>query len=886
MGFVDLYEISEPEGFDTANFVVKQNPERYARDIIFGNDTADLVFYHGNKELGTTEQLQDISGRTSFYLDNGLNWILETVRRFGFEGKIEYILKKEGIEFTTGLLDLANPDTDGASYFGCTVIQNNEISDYKKHEDTTINLFSDKNVRNETITPIETVSFLRKAVPISLISAMRCPAIFDMNLRATSDFGEHTNYYYYNNALNTVTSGIGDTLTLTKDWISHDFSTTVDDIAEIFTIAQAKRQLKDFKLDFTNFIFNQSTTTSGGGNGYSDTQLVIRWGVDINLPMGEYIPFISFLTEGQSYTNPSPNFSFTIPFLPIDAKVWVFMKTKTRQSASPPFGGTAKLNAYTSVSQYNLDISASSFALDTIVKGVRYIDTMRQCSKFVNALPIDAPRFSAGGEFYDQLCYNRSMISQNITKPFNTTFKDILGSAMEVHADYEIQTDTIAQLQFPDYYKNTEIGIFKTIPSKDYKESWNERFKINTFKFGYQTYEQNRLTENTTRDIHTESEWLIPNSSAFNSKEVDNYLIRSALSQQVAVDLEISKPQTADENDDKVYIVDIIALPLGSFKEFAAELQLVFANGKLTILNKKSTANADNVVINWAVLGVTVGGSFQITQGRNSGTYTTDSITPTNLVLSPVSFTPDFSGDAFITMKFYYTGVLYQTRTKEGFDVIDGDSDRSNYPNLKYTIRKNMVHWESFLNTSLHFNQDKIIRNSYFKNDPDLTTQFNAGIIYIEKASILVSGLKERILTPKIFDLTAVATFNEIMILLFLLKTERGFIRCYNIEGKVIKGYIQELNYVWKTNELTLKLEEKYESEILLLNYEHGQLTVNDLIYNLNGNVNWWQMNNEYFTAFDANSIPICNVHRFDKVQLNGVIYGSEYELVQALKSL
>lgn len=879
LGFVDLYEISEPSGFDVANFVVKQNDGRYSRDVIYGNDQTNLMFYDGAFELSDTEQLQDLNGRTSFYLDNGLNWILETNRRFGFEGQIEYILKKDGLTFTTGLLDMANPDTDGNTYYGCIVIQNNQISDYKKHESTVINMFGDKNAAGETITPAETIKFLRKAVPAVKTSSFNC--LEEAHLEGTSTTGSSdTHYFYVNNLTGKVTDQIDETLVISIP-NALNFDGNDDNFDDQFTIIHVRKPLSNIKINITNLIITESTNSHDGGNGYAENQFIVRWGHDMNAPIGESIPIIFTLDDEDSYTNTVHDFEINIPSLPIDAKIWVFLKCKLKQSAI-----IGAIDVDIVISRYNLSITADVFALDTVVKGVRYIDMMRQCSKFVNALPIDAPSFDISGQFYDQVCYNRALISQNTTKPFTTTFSELMGSAMEVNADYEIQEDRISQIQYRDYYTNTEIGVFQTIPSESYKEPINPRFKINLFRYSYDIFEENRLTEDTTRDIHTESEWIIPNKMAFDAKEVANYLIRSALSQQVAVDLEITKPQTADENDDKVYIVDIVPLEGGAFCEFSAELQMGIIDGKLNLYNKKSTAAASEVVIDWTLIGVETGMVFSVLSGENSGSYVVNSVTKTMLILSPISFTPAFVGDSFISMKFLYNDVGYKTRANEGFDTITGDTDRNNYPNLVYTIRRNMFHWESFLNTALRFNQDKTIRNSYFKNDPDLTTQFMGGVTYTEKADIPVSTLQAPILTPKLFELTVVADFYQMLTLLELLKTDRGFIRCYDLEGKVIKGYIQSLDYIWKTNELKLTLEERYESDVLLLQFVDGYLIVNDTLYDLEGNADWYQMNNEYFTAFDSNSIPICNIRRYDSVSLNGVIYGSEEELWAALIAL
>ena len=97
-----LYEITEPVGFDVANFVVEQNANRYARDISYGNEKADLNFYDiFGTEQRPTEQVINVQGQTSYILDMGLSWILESHNRFGFESKIEYHLFKDNVFFTT-----------------------------------------------------------------------------------------------------------------------------------------------------------------------------------------------------------------------------------------------------------------------------------------------------------------------------------------------------------------------------------------------------------------------------------------------------------------------------------------------------------------------------------------------------------------------------------------------------------------------------------------------------------------------------------------------------------------------------------------------------------------------------------------------------------------
>lgn len=867
LGFTELYQISEPSGFDAANFVVKQNEERFSRDIIYGNDKINLVFYNTNFELSEIEQLQDTNGRTSFYLDNGLNWILETRNRFGFEGKIEYILKKDDILFTTGSLDLANPDTDGFSYFGCTIIQNSHVADYKRHEETKLNILGTKNVKGEDITPVNTVNFLRKAVSIFKKSSIETLENYQKNIGISAQDG-----LLYNPAISLTVDDLENTSIPSSKDLYVDGPSTNEEISiaiNHFKYFKAKKKTINMLVKVSNITYH----AEAGAGIFLNSSLTIRWGNSTS--DSQYLQY--FKDDVVNIVN--ENVQLLIPILDAGQSIWIYFST---------FNPSINLNSNADITiakSLLITFEASSLSIDTIVKGVRYIDMMKQSSKFINNLPINAPRFDIGGEFYDQICFNRALIGQNILKPFTTSFKETMSSVQEVCGDYEITSDKIFIGQFQDFYENNEIGVFQIIPSADYKEPWNDRFKINLFSFGYSTYEQDRLTPDTEGDVHTESEWIIPNSMVENKKEVIIDFIRSAFSQQVAADLEISKPNVSDQNDDKVYIVDVVPNTETSNK-FSVNLTMNWIEGKLNISNKNSTTESENAVVNWVITGAIKEEQFKITLGTNSGTYIVDSITPVLIVLREITtISPKLNGDYDISIEIPYIGIDYMTRTNQDLIVI-GNKNTTSYPNLKYTIKNNMKYWGSLLNTACHFVQDKLIRNSYFKNNPELQTSFEGGSFIAEKADIPISSLNPRLITPKMLDLKVAADFIQITSLLNMLKNSRGFIRCYDVDGRVKKGYIQDLDHTWKTNELSLVLEEKYESELVEVNFSDGILSVSNVVYDLSVNSEWWKVTNEYFAAFDVNNIPICNRTRFDKVSLNGIIYNSEYDLVFALKLL
>jgi hypothetical protein len=85
-----LIEITEPVKFDGASFTVEQDKSRYGRDISYGNEEVSLEFYDGTFNNGLTM---------------GLFQLLDYYKTYGFESEVEFILNKNGVNFTIGLLD-------------------------------------------------------------------------------------------------------------------------------------------------------------------------------------------------------------------------------------------------------------------------------------------------------------------------------------------------------------------------------------------------------------------------------------------------------------------------------------------------------------------------------------------------------------------------------------------------------------------------------------------------------------------------------------------------------------------------------------------------------------------------------------------------------------
>lgn len=861
LGQAELYEICEPIGFDGAEFILEQESKRYARDVSYGA-IDKLTFIDALGDITTERvinQFSDVSNR----LDYGLQWLLYGFKLYGFEFKVEYYLS-DGIRMFEGMnLDFTDKDiTDGYSYVSAKLIQQNKVANVKRRLDDKFNLFSDKNAKQETITPASTINFLLKATPIIQTSVWEMLGEKNFN---------SLNGQQFNPFMNLNISAIANSLVSFEN-ITDDFIDAINNFKYII----AKNSLSNgvLTLDINAILKyrpNGSSSTSGRFvlNAY---RFLPDWSV------GDDVEIITIFSQ---YFSGGSNEDFVldgvitalIPDLRIGESLAVFWED---QFASSVFIDEMAVQFI----RNKMTIKYTSTSLNTVAKGIRWIDAMKQASKFTEDLTIDAELFEESSANYNNVVFNRAMISQK-TESFTTTPKIIFESIEELNCDYELSNEKIFIGHQQDFYENEEIGVFQIIPAEGLTISENDRCMINKFKFGYKTFDQDRDSVNTSQAIHTESENIIQNENVENVKEVKLDFVRDPFAIQDIINLEISKPTTSTDSDDKVYINEIVELSPSSSNTFSSRLLMKTIEGRLQILNRDSNGDEGDVIINWLILGFGVGSAFEITAGGNIGVYTVHSITNSVLTLTPVGFTPSFNGDSYITMFFYYTNVSYTSRTNEGFT-----SNPLSLQNVNYSIKRNIGYFGQYLKSCLLYSRKDII-NSFFKSNGVYKSQLNTEIDpLIENGTITFDSLPDALITSKKYDLTVVAEFQQVIDYLDAYKIKRGFVRCYDLNGRVIKGFVQKLNHGFANNELVFTIEQKFETEFLTVNYSDGQLVVNDIIYNLSGFSDWYIFQNDYLKFYDNENRPICNDYRFNFVILNGTIYDTKEELVIALEAL
>lgn len=162
-----IVTIDEPIGFDSADFVTKQDSKRLARSISFSGGENEFTFYR----------------MRNHYFDT-LMYYYET---YGWESEVKLIIEKDGYENIVGDLDFFKATTDQLEYFKCKVIQDSNEAIVEKRKDINVNVFSDENIDLEPITPLTTENVLVKAKPIKQTSEWEVPFAFEYLFNARDD---------------------------------------------------------------------------------------------------------------------------------------------------------------------------------------------------------------------------------------------------------------------------------------------------------------------------------------------------------------------------------------------------------------------------------------------------------------------------------------------------------------------------------------------------------------------------------------------------------------------------------------------------------------------------------------------------------------------------
>jgi hypothetical protein len=872
---VGTIEISEPIGFDKASYKVKQDNSRFGRDIIIANEDSELTFTRDFFEQLSINQILP-NGDIINHASLGFDYLVDIFNNDAWEGKIEYILQKDNILFSTGIFSYATAVVDFDS-IKVKIIQNTNREIIKRLEDTDVNAFSDKALDDRTIIPCSTTDILLKAKPIFQKSKWKSQqdnviggAVIIKSGTSPSDKVLTS----ANNANVVEESGVENTLSFFDINVNTNTPGVLND--EGFSYLYIQNELTNVTININNIVaYSQSKVLAPGNNitsasGY--VRFVIKTGIDVDNINNEYILYSrTFGNSSSSVDNLPSSYTLQIPLLTIGTRLYIYAYGDANATfSSSPF--LASYSTRLTIDNLDIEISGTSTAIDTVVKGVRLIDLAKHNTKSIADVQLIAPDYDINGEHYDNFAFNGLLLGQITNKPFNNKFKDLMNFSDETCSDIQINPTTVELLPYKDFYQDIEMATFDEIPSYQASSTYNKRYTLKTSDFKYKRSSDNRATngQNSIDDVHTETQKYITENVDANLKVEINH-IRSAFLIEEARRRAFDNEQTKSlENDDNLFLLKCVALAPNTPGGFSAVLLMrVLTGNKLEILNNNT--NGDGVNFNWTLLGFSVGSQFFIDSGENIGTYTVSSITNSILTLQKTTGTPIFNGEALITMRWFYTNVLYTNQTNEGYTLIEGVSNPSDYSNLDYHWARNIQRWYPYLATATKFKFNGVIKTASFKTNGLLKTQKIGETIPIEDSADITNSIiaSQKILTPLTHSVKVYSDFAKTTQLINDIQNVKGYVTIKFNDERTIKGYVKEMDYSWVTEELDLILEEKFEGDFM----EITSVGVTYPQYPNKINLTSFQVNNIFVLLFDSDDVQMYPPVRFTNIKINGIAY-------------
>jgi hypothetical protein len=853
--------IDEPFGASGINFSLNQKPDGMGRDISFSGGEITFEF--------------------TYLREHELKQLLYYKRKFGFEALVVLTIEIDENNKYTADLDFATSETDDIEYFKCKGIEDGKLQIVKARKSVKVDLLSNTDVDGNFITPLVPVNMLLLAKPVIQLSSWTQTEVFNTKITAQRDDSQSTVFGQINPCINLLKANVEDSFTFFQtQQLNGDRPFTTKSPFQLLTAAN---NLQNVNVKLYDLDFNFNTDVDNGGNGFADVKIIVRYGATFENSIISTV-LSETRTENKSFIFQG-GFDINIPVLNRGESVWVFFDVKVRQSASNPPFIVRRFELFLNILSMKTDITAESTSYNSVSKSLRLVDVMRQVVRSIAGLEINAPRFEAGGEFYDNRLVNGNFLRGRADKPFTVSLEDIEKSLTEFKGDYEIGSDGKVFFGIEaDFYTGVESGFFDNTQFEQMSKSFNPKYTINEFNFKYNKYQSLKENEelNSADSIHGESKLVFFNKNVENKKEVEVSWIRDAFlietNRRKAITL---TDETASQDDDDLFCIDSINTTFNNEFTEVAVLQHSFNSEtqKLSIRNDGT--------INFISLGVQVDSTLIIrTIDLNAGAYRVFSVNGTELILTRLLGATTSAGDGIRDTKFTYTldqsFVPFTNYTAQGFTQTTGLNAPESYSNRRYSVGRNIFNfYKSYLATCNLFWKNRPIKNTFYKNNGEYSAKFN-GIVLKENADLVPDN---PILSPVLYNniIFANVAFSDYIILQNKIRSERGFIRTLDNSNTVVKIYPVEMSYALLEQELTIKAEEKFQPTNLTISTEFDYILINNetRLQKLN-----FEIENGKVFLFDENRFRLYNGVYWFEVSINGAIPVSLEELKNSLSLL
>lgn len=751
-------QIAEPVGLDASIFSAIVDEGRLAIDLFFSEN--DFTFNRDTEINGLTHQFDRI---------------ISDFKATGFETQTLFIINIDNVDFVIGELDYVTATTDLFRYFTCKIIQETAQVIIKRREKVSVDLFSDRDLDDNLITPIVPSQMLIQALPVDQDSKWQMSEPIQDTLLATANFVFSVTPVITKSRIENTLSPL---LKVTVD-------TDLDDIRD-FKLITAENTLIDVTLKMRNWVYDFDAL------GVNGVDFIFQIGLEFDE------------NNNQNITMPlsSDGFEIDIPNLTIqrNESLWVYLRVSNSGQSNY------------SITSGEYEVTSTSLSISSTANVVRFIDAFRQVATSIGGYTVISPRFDKGGEYFDQWITVGKLLRQITDDGFDVALKEMLGQLPEIYGDYQIlDSNTIFLGIYRDFHTDNSMGSYTMPPNASFVETFSDQYAVNQLSLKFKNYEKENDEDKARQSVHTEIDVLLPNKSVENTKQVNIEFARDGfLIEKMRKDAILVTEDTATRDDNALIILESVNKSL-SFTEAMAVQQVAdgIQQNFLLLINDNS--------FNWTLMGIQelsldpiITDIVTIT-GSNAGTWIVDSFTPNILRLAAVGGTVGqeiIPVTEVIQLSYDVTSTNLTQRIGDGFIDV-GDIFLTNGAWSNKRIVRN--YYAEYLRSASMFRPgEKFLVQRYIHNKAWKSAEPNEFIV-TEGDNFTQTTLREPIVTPYEVETEVISDFSSFWSLLQDSKNVRGWVEIKTNEGNIIKVFPNMLSFNWAANLLTIKGLRKIE---------------------------------------------------------------------------
>ena len=878
---IGTIQISEPFKFDGSTISVEQEKGRHSRTLNIFNADTSLELNRSNFELLTTSQILP-DGNIFNYASQGFDYVKSEINKKGFEVNIEYVLEFENNLYSTGKLDSLTWEIrkDTITF---NIVQNTLMKIIKVNEDILIDAFNDKDLEGNDIEPCQTHDIFLKAKPLLKKSTLEYPS------RVWATGGIQNIIYpriqtYFLVHINLINAGISKSFTPFQP--STQF---IENTVQEFKVIEAVDTFSEFKLNLSNLKFtynhvvNDNADTGGGTKSSLELKMYIfPSNYDSGFPFDPYFgltKYSLFYHQNTEDFNVSTSFDENIELTINEVinsgdKIIIFYEADLTSRTSDVDYLDLSRNTHFIFESGKLDIQVVSNAVSTVVKGIRLSDLMQHQARSVGFTLSDAV-FGVGTEYYNNFVMNGRMLGNFNNLPFNNKFKDVFQSFCdEAFADYQINDTNVTINKINEFYNDVELAVFEEIPSLSNTVKPNIDYALKQIEIAFKSSSDSRTgnAEDTIDDVHTSMQVNFPSENTDGILKLDFNHIRSAqlIEEQRRKGNEVEQKTKALENDEKLFVIDCIEIPVGQTNEFSQ-----FLSYQITVPNILKVLS--NGTFNWNNLGMVAGQQVSIKVNNVVTLFEVQELTEYIATFEYLNNFPTVNviEEGLLVFNYVLIGVNYTNRTNEGFSLIEGVENPQNYSNLKFTLKRILNKWSSILSIASQYLPNKELKVTEIKVNNKLETRLTSETeTVVDFEPILTNDIiNDKFLNGKVYTYKVFSRFDSMLELANNVRNTAGFVRILTSENEVVKGFINKMNYKINSQELDLTLFGKYENDVIELSNYISQIGTFEVV-------------NDFVTIYDVNGLKLFNTNYLTNFSINENVYTDEVEFSENLLTL